>query len=64
MPTVTNESSTEEQFLREQFLQEQKDRYRPQLRRYQSLVEQLSKNNPKPVRTALYFTGFGELHEL
>jgi len=45
-------------------LQEQKDRYRPQLARYKSLVERLFTEEPLPIRTALFFTGLGELHEL
>ena len=59
IPAATNEGSVQEQFL-----QEQKDRYRLQLKRYQALVEQLFIDDPKPIRIALYFTGFGELHEL
>ena len=48
---------------KEQFLQEQRERYRPQLERYRQLVTQLHFDDPLPIRTALYFTGLGELHE-
>ena len=64
MPAATDQSSAAEQFLQEQFLQEQKDRYQFQLKRYHTLVERLFIDDPKPIRTALYFTGLGELHEL
>lgn len=48
---------------KEQFLQEQRERYGSQLERYRQLVTQLYFDDPLPIRTALYFTGLGELHE-
>ncbi len=62
--TPNTEDTSQEQFLQEQFLQEQKERYRPQLERYKQLVAKLFSDDPLPIRTALYFTGLGELHEL
>lgn len=49
---------------RQTFLHDQTERYRPQLSRYRHLVAELFANDPLPIRTALFFTGLAELHEL